>query len=304
MMQSVFFKIADHILHVKIPVDFPLMDYLPSFNSFLISDSDVNTISLLEIIISNNSVPEPVGKKVVLADNSPIWGNGFRFEEDDMHYITTMHMLDEASKVCMISSKEFRSSTIYLSNNDTACLNLIGWFIMVAFGQGVLPYKTIMIHASTVERNQEEAYAFLGKSGTGKSTHSQLWLKYLNGFTLLNDDNPAIRIFENHKVYIYGTPWSGKTSCYRDLKVRLRGFVRLQQAQINKFELKINTKSLILLLPSCTAIRWNKNLFNNMVNTVESIIKVVPVGMMECQINQEAANVSYQGIKLKTLSYE
>ena len=55
----------------------------------------------------------------------------------------------------------------------------------------------------------------LGKSGTGKSTHSRLWLKYIPDTKLLNDDNPAVRIMDNNTIMIYGTPWSGKTPCYK-----------------------------------------------------------------------------------------
>lgn len=296
MSESLFFKIADHVLKIDIPLDFEVMHYLPSFRDFEIDSTDVLS-SLIEVVISYDPIPVSKENTKLLADNSITWGEGFSFEESPENYITTMKSLDSLSKIVMFSSKDFKKSIIYLTEAEASQSSMLSWFLMVTFAQGVLPYQTVMIHASTVERNGDEAYAFLGKSGTGKSTHSQLWLKYLDGFTLLNDDNPAIRIVEDGTVFIYGTPWSGKTECYRNLKVRLKGFVRLRQAQLNFFERKKGTDSLVLLLPSCTAIRWNKQLFSNMVDTVESIIAVVPVGVMDCLINQEAANVSFNGIK-------
>lgn len=304
MTKSFFYKIADHVLKVNAPVRFDLRKYLPSFKDFEIIELDSDDSVLLSVNISEDSIPSFESPVNVLADKSVVWGEGFFFGEVEGNYLTTMKSVDGRSKVGMLSSSEFRVSTIYLGDAEESYLNILSWFLMVVFGQGILPFHTVLIHASVVEHNQEEAYAFLGKSGTGKSTHSQLWLKYLKGFQLLNDDNPAVRVFDDKEVFVYGTPWSGKTDCYRDLKVRLEGFIRLRQAGFNKFSLVKDTESLISLLPSCTAIRWNKNLFNNMVNTIEKILSIIPMGVMDCQINEEAANISYNGIQLKTISYE
>lgn len=303
MVESIFFKIADHILLVNFPSDLNLKRCLPSFKDFVIDEINADDIPLLTVDISYDVAPEFKEELTVLADSSVTWGKGFAFAESHDYYVTTMRNPVNDSKIVMISAKDFRISTIYLGNSEAEQYALLSWFLMVSFGQSVLFFKTIMIHASTVERNKEEAYAFLGKSGTGKSTHSQLWLKYLEGFELLNDDNPVIRVLDD-AVYIYGTPWSGKTDCYRNVKVRLTGIVRLRQAKKNVFQQKHFSESMIMLLPSCTAIRWNKKLFNNMVDTVESITNIIPVGLLDCLIDQEAASISYNGIKNKTLNYE
>lgn len=79
---------------------------------------------------------------------------------------------------------------------------------VAAVGKGIL-----LIHASTI-RYRGKAVMFLGESGTGKSTHSRMWLENIEGSTLLNDDAPAVRISADSTT-AYGTPWSGKTPCYR-----------------------------------------------------------------------------------------
>jgi len=137
----------------------------------------------------------------------------------------------------MFSSKDFQTSTIHMLASEIYSTNVLSWLLMVAFGQAILPFDTIMIHSSVVER-AGEAYSFLGKSGTGKSTHSRLWLQHLPGFNLLNDDNPAIRILTNNKVVVYGTPWSGKTPCYRNVEAELKGIIRLKQAPSNTYTQK------------------------------------------------------------------
>ena len=299
MENKIFFKIADHLLEVNFPMELNLNHYLPSFDSFQIKGSELELIgnAIIKVNISLSSVPSFAEELKVHAESSDTWGEGFRFEESDLYFITSLKNLSENTKLTVVSSKDFRESTIYLGDAVKEEYFLISWALMVVFGQGVLPFDTLMIHASAVERGQLEGYAFLGKSGTGKSTHSQLWLKYLNNFTLLNDDNPAIRIVGDNEVYIYGTPWSGKTSCYRNVRVLLKGIVRLRQAQFNKFYIKQNVDAFIQLLPSCSGIRWNRMLFNNMINTIEAILKCIPIGVLDCQVNKQAVEFSFYGIK-------
>lgn len=299
MDRTIFFGIAEHIMEVTFPENLYIKSYLPSFKDFIIHSEMLDQVPLLKVRVVFDKVPVFDEEVVVLADQSETWGEGFSFSEVSSNYITSMRNLTKNSRISMVSSKDFSESIIYLGEATEEEYALIGWCLMVVFGQGVLPYQTLMIHASTVEKGETEAYAFLGKSGTGKSTHSQLWLKYLEGFELLNDDNPAIRILNKNDVFIYGTPWSGKTSCYRNVKVPLKGLVRLRQADNNSFVSKKNAESLVLLLPSCSGIRWNKVLFNHMVDTVGSIAELVPMGLMDCQINEGAAQISSKGIQTK-----
>lgn len=83
--------------------------------------------------------------------------------------------------------------------------------IMIAFAAASAPEQTLLMHASVIAK-EAGAYLFFGTSGTGKSTHSRLWLENVEGSSLLNDDNPALRVIDG-KVIVFGTPWSGKTPC-------------------------------------------------------------------------------------------
>lgn len=105
------------------------------------------------------------------------------------------------------------------------------------------------VHASVIMK-EGKAVAFLGKSGTGKSTHSRLWLENIPKTELLNDDNPIIRIHPDGKVLIYGSPWSGKTPCYKKVSVPLAGVVRLSQAPFNKITRLSGIQAYACLFPS------------------------------------------------------
>ena len=105
--------------------------------------------------------------------------------------------------------------TLYLCETSTPEQLTFGLHnaLMLTFTRQTAPLDTLLIHSSVICKDQQ-GYAFLGKSGTGKSTHSRLWLQHIPGSELLNDDNPVIRICHGTPV-IFGSPWSGKTPCYK-----------------------------------------------------------------------------------------
>lgn len=292
---TIYYRIAGHLVSVQFPTTIQHQKCLSSFIPFettLLQDE----IPILEFELTLDTPKVYPAQTKLLSDLSIVWGDRFRFEESDDYYITSVNSDRIALEWNMFSSKDFRTSTIYIVEAEIYLNNVLSWLLMVAFGQAILAYDTLMIHASVVEKD-DEAYAFLGKSGTGKSTHSRLWIEHHPGFNLLNDDNPAIRILENDKIMIYGTPWSGKTPCYRNMVVTLKGIIRLNQAPMNTFELKKGTEAFIALLPSCSSIRWNRTLFSSMNNTVQRIVQILPIGYLSCLPNKEAAKIAYQEIR-------
>lgn len=200
----------------------------------------------------------------------------------------------------MISDKLFSTATVYVDLNEEFAWAILSSFLMIAFAQSSVLHHTLLIHASVVEKD-EKGYAFLGKSGTGKSTHSTLWLRYIEGADLLNDDNPAIHIEEDGSVNVYGTPWSGKRPCYKNRKVLLKALVRLEQATTNRFTWKKGVEALITLLPSCSSMRWNTLFYNEMCNLLEDVIAKVNIACFECLPNKDAALLCYEEIKKNKL---
>ncbi|WP_159634931.1 hypothetical protein [Sphingobacterium composti Ten et al. 2007 non Yoo et al. 2007] len=289
--KTLYYNIADLQLEITLPKESDLSIILPNFQPFLsdfISDKPVSCrvyFSLVDLDFDREN-------STLLSDISIIWGDRFTFHETEDFYWTLIQYGSDPSKYWkMRSSKDFKLNTIYCGNIGDKKNNFISWYCMVAFAQSALLHKCILIHASVVT-NDKFGYAFLGKSGTGKSTHSRLWLAYLQGFNLLNDDNPAIRV-TNDSILIYGTPWSGKTPCYINDVRPLKGLVRLKQAPYNLFEIRKNKDALLALLPSCSAIRWNKNLYSTLVNILIDIINLTTIAELQCLPNESAAKLCF-----------
>lgn len=294
LTKEVYASIAGHTMRLTMPETLDLSRSLPSFADFFVPEfSEEHPDIKVDLVL--RTPPADHSEKKLLSDVSMVWGDRFRLEESTDYYITSVDADASDWEWKMYSTKDFLHSTIYTDEVESDNGNIFPWLLMVVYGQAILGRNTVMLHASVVEYD-EQGYAFLGKSGTGKSTHSQLWLRHLGGATLLNDDNPVVRIQDDGRVFIYGSPWSGKTPCYKSKGVELKGIIRLQQAPHNELHWVDHKDALITLLPSCTAIRWNKGLFNNMVNSLELIIERVPIGRLACLPNLEAAKLCFNEI--------
>lgn len=293
--KSIYYSIADLQLELTAPSEWDISQMLPSFDPFISPREEDKPISC-RVYMSLVDLDFKHADAKLLSDISIVWGDRFTFYETEEYYWTLIQYGKEKDKFWkMRSSKDFTCNTIYCGQLAHVRNNFISWYCMVAFAQSALLHNCILIHASVVE-NEEHGYAFLGKSGTGKSTHSRLWLQYIEGFSLLNDDNPAVRI-KGDKAYIYGTPWSGKTQCYRNEVRVLGGLVRLKQAPENIFEWRKNKEALLALLPSCSAIRWNNNLYSSLINILIEIIGMVPIGELQCLPDEGAAKLCYNKLK-------
>jgi len=290
-LKSVYFQIADHIMELVLPVQIQIERCLPSFIDF-ITEKPLGIVKI-RVQLELNSLQRNVGETKLLSDVSIVWGDRFRFEESSENYITSVQSEEKRREWKMLSIKDFSQSKIYVLEEELYTTSILSWLLMVAFGQAMLKYDTVLFHASVIEKDGK-GYAFLGKSGTGKSTHSRLWLKYIPDTKLLNDDNPAVRIMKDESIMIYGTPWSGKTPCYRNVGVLLEGLVRLNQAPENQWKKVSGKEALLSVLPSCTAIRWNRNLFDQMLNSLEKIIASVYIGQLSCLPDEDAARLCSQ----------
>ena len=153
---------------------------------------------------------------------------------------------------------------------------------------------TLLIHASTIVL-EGRGYAFTGRSGSGKSTHSRLWLNNMDGTELLNDDNPVIRIIDG-KPFAYGSPWSGKTPCYRDTKATLGAVTRIERAETNTIERLRGAQAFAALLPACSSMKWDKDIYGNTCDTVARIIETTPIFTLHCLPDAEAALLCHKTI--------
>lgn len=193
----------------------------------------------------------------------------------------------------MLIDSDFKHASLLLTG--TSDLYAINSSMMLLFTFSTARLGAIEMHASVVT-NGGRGYLFLGKSGTGKSTHSQLWINNIAGTELLNDDNPVLRLMGDGTVRVYGTPWSGKTPCYKQQNAPVGAIVHLSQAPHNKMFRQSTIQAYVSLIESSSAFRPFKELADGWHATMEGIISAIPFYRLECLPDRDAALLCYNTV--------
>ena len=167
--------------------------------------------------------------------------------------------------------------------------------LMLLYAFTTATLGTLLMHASVIV-NGGKACLFLGRSGTGKSTHSRLWLQHIPGSTLLNDDNPVMRIAADGTPILYGSPWSGKTPCYRNECAPASAIVRLSQAPRNHIARLKGVAAYAAVAPSLSGMRWETEMADGIHATLARLIESVPVFHLQCLPDEAAARLCYDTI--------
>ena len=223
-------------------------------------------------------------------------GNGMtvvdRLEDGGYQYI----IKDIYERECCLlqTNKDFSDCRCALNGNEDMRSFGITNALMIIYAFAGSFQQTLLIHASTI-LNNGYGYAFIAKSGTGKSTHTQLWIKHIPGSELMNDDNPIVRVVGD-QAFIYGSPWSGKTPCYRQIKAPLGAITRIDRAPKNSIEKLSPIEAFASLLPSCSNMKWDKDIFHGICDTVTRVIELTNCYTLHCLPDQEAAEICHKEI--------
>ena len=283
MMRTVYFQVAEHGFAVM--VDETLLGEMTQYAPFAV-DKTTTVFTLKEAV--GEQLPDTTGLTIETT------------QDDDGSQIVAGHMGRDSyfefllwgkRAARMLVSEDYREATVWLENNRIFGINNA---LMVMFALATADKRTVLFHSSVVSYHGR-GYMFLGKSGTGKSTHSSLWLRCIDGSALVNDDNPVVRVFPDG-VRVFGSPWSGKTPCYRCVSYPLGGIVQLSQAPYNKIRRLKGIEAYASLVPSISGKRWDKSVADGLHETENELAKQVAVWYLECLPDEAAAQLCNQTI--------
>ena len=205
-------------------------------------------------------------------------------------YVLSLKPADEAPFWLWVNEGE---NLVQMCGNWS--IRLYRFAMWLGLGIKLLPYGIVAIHSSCIVYNNK-GVLFLGESGTGKSTHTRLWRETIDGAVLLNDDSPFIRV-DDGKVWAYGSPWSGKTPCYKAERYELAGCVRLSQAPSNLIKRLSVLQSYGAIHPSCPPeFAYDSVLYDHVSAFLNGLLKAVPFYHLACLPNAEAAELSCRTI--------
>lgn len=280
------FRIAE--LNLKLIFENPevnSMRLLPSFEPFQTKEQDGELFFKLDIDDNLKPVPKTGRERIRTFDT----GNGDTIVDllDNGGYQFIIKDV-KGYDCCMLqTNKDFSDCKCALNGSYDMRTFGLNNALMLIFAFAGSRKQVLLIHASLVRQNGW-GYAFIAKSGTGKSTQVGLWLSHLPGCDLMNDDNPILRI-QDGKPYIYGGPWSGKTPCYRNVKAPLGAITRIERAKGNSIEKLGPVEAFASFLPSCSSMKWDKDVYNGTCDTATRVVETTNLYTLHCRPDKESA---------------
>ena len=147
-----------------------------------------------------------------------------------------------------------------------------------------------VFHGSAVAVG-ERAYLFTAKSGTGKTTHTNLWLKNIDGAYIVNGDKPIIR-FMNGIPFVCGTPWSGKEGMNKNICVPLHAVCALERGKENIIE-RVDFRE---IMPLMVQQAYRPDTPSELVSTlklVDDLSRKTAFYRLHCNMDKEAAFTAF-----------
>ena len=165
-----------------------------------------------------------------------------------------------------------------------------------SFGHILLNHQRLVLHGSCIRVNGK-AIIFSAPSGTGKSTHTNLWMENVDGVEFINDDTPVIRLDKGEAVYACGSPWSGKTQLNSNISAPLAAIVLLERGVENKIERVGNIEAFARVLGEIRKFAFKESIEAS-VSLCEKLITRVPVYKLSCNISSQAVETVREELML------
>jgi len=290
MQERKIYKVADH--YFVVVAGEQTLSQLSQYSPFevAVDEADVDCVFCLEVSANEDFPALTITKETD--------------QDDDGSQIVAGHVDDGRSYFEFLLWGKCSARMLVADNNKGVIWLEDNWLfginngLMVLFALATADKKTALFHSSVVSY-KGHGYMFLGQSGTGKSTHSSLWLRYVQGTELVNDDNPVVRVWDNGEIRVYGSPWSGKTPCYRNVSYPLGAIVRLSQAPYNRIHPLRAIEAYAALVPSISGKRWDKTQAEGLHETEDLLAQYARMWHLECLPDEAAARLCCE-----TVSYD
>lgn len=159
-------------------------------------------------------------------------------------------------------------------------------------------YNRFLLHTAVLTVNGE-GYAFLGRSGAGKTTHTSLWLTHVKGAEILNGDKPIVE-FDGQNFIAHGTPWMGKEGRGRKGKAPIKGLCFIEKAKENKIE-KLSLEELTSRIFTQVLLPEGEEEAERTLALLDVFVQTVPAYVLYCDISKEAVQTSYRQLTGKKL---
>lgn len=254
----------------------------PEFADFVINDDAANVPKAWQEIILHPTIPSEALAGDVLLHNYEL--NILEQEHGYLLHFPTakrhleIHLDKTGSTAHCYSSPPYNADFRYdfFHAIRLSYLYLAKQHGMVALHSASLLYR-------------DKLWLFSGHSGTGKSTHTNLW-KELYGTPVINGDLNLLAL-ENGQPAVHGIPWCGTSGICDTKTYPLGGIILMKQAKENSIEHLTPDAKRLLVSQRLISPAWTKELWSGNVELVDTMAEQLLICRLHCTKEKEAAEV-------------
>lgn len=142
------------------------------------------------------------------------------------------------------------------------------------------------LHSASILYHKK-AWLFSGRSGMGKSTHTNLWNRIFHT-PVINGDLNLLSVTPDGPV-VYGMPWCGTSGMADPMAYPLGGIVLLKQALKDSCLPLPDDKKSLLVMQRLISPAWTEEMLISNLNFTESLAKLTRICQLLCTKEPSAA---------------
>ena len=287
-----YYKVAEHIFGIDAAEKY--VAQLTNYAPFMLDEIEQTHVFIIHV--HEAPLPSTDGWQHIYTDRSDEDMPRIEMYQRDGEWMFRTSMWRDTEIVsAMLCSADWKEVNVYMKTDNARFA--IDNAAMLVYAFATAGMQTLLFHSSVTVLDGK-GYMFLGHSGTGKSTHSKQWKEAFPACELLNDDNPAVRIWPDGIVRVYGSPWSGKTPCYKNDSAPVQALVQLAQAPENKITRLKMTQAYPYILASVSGLKVMPEMMDRIFDSIARLLEISPVYRLECLPNPDAARLCAQTCSL------
>ena len=292
MTRTLYYRVGGHPLSITFVDEGNDEQLIPSFRRFRLEEAPAEPL-LFQLKVDDSFPWERSDHEVGQFDSG---GNNYgvyrsadgsyQFEVTDVYGVlcSLVSAVADFSRVTVVLRGQTEAQRAFGLNNA----------LMLTYAFAAADRMTLLMHASVI-RCDGRGYLMTAPSGTGKSTHTRLWYDNIPGCDLMNDDNPVVRVIGDEAI-VYGSPWSGKTPCYRNIQAPAGAIVRIQQRPQNTIRRLDPVEAFGMLLPQMSSMKWDRRVYLGVCSTIGEVIRLTPTYELGCLPDAAAAHLCHDTV--------
>ncbi len=291
--QKRYYRVGGHPLSISLANGGDIDRMVPSFARFALADAPEEPL-VFEVVVDDNWPWEEPRHEIGQFDST---GNNYGvYLRPDGGY--QYEITDVSGVLCarVTTNSDFSHVAVALTGVTAEQRNFgLNNALMLAYAFATADRQTLLMHASVI-RHAGRGYLMTAPSGTGKSTHTRLWYDNIPDCDLMNDDNPVVRIYPDGEVVVFGSPWSGKTPCYRNIQAPVGAIVRIQQRPENTIRMLRPTEAFSMLLPQMSSMKWDARVYRGVCDSIANLVRLCRIYELGCLPDAAAAHLCHDTV--------